>query len=102
MGLSKSLYSYKDCEDLCERAMNSPRGIRVRAPNPKYLRDRIYAYRKMQRAENRKIFAENEPLHGKTPYDELTFDIDGDTLKILNTAGKLDRYTIEDIGEAAE
>lgn len=100
MGLSKSLLSYKDVQDLCDRAMQAERGIKVKpggSMSPQTLRDRIYHFRKMQRAENAKIYPPGEPMHGVCPYDELMFEVTEDSLTILNTNGKNERYTIEEV-----
>jgi hypothetical protein len=103
--LSKSLLSYKDCRDLCERAMQAPKGIKVRpgeAMSAKTLRTRLYHFRKMERDYNRRIYQPGDPLYDQCTYDELMFkldDHDPTTLWILNTTGKNDRYVIEEVLE---
>ncbi len=76
MPFSNSIFSYADVRELLDRALTSERGMRVRVNKPgavHNLRQRMNYFRKLDRRENTKIYAESEPLHGRSQYDSLIF-----------------------------
>lgn len=74
-GLSKSILAFNDCKAAFERALDSPKGTRFTFADPvsaKAFQRRCYQFRKLDRAENSKIYTEPaHTLHGRSVFDTI-------------------------------
>lgn len=85
MTLSQSRFAYNDCYEVMNKAIDDPKGIRVRVDDYNagiHLRMRIHQARSIDRDDNRKTYANDHPMYGRSPYDRLIVrapveDIDG-------------------------
>jgi hypothetical protein len=62
-----------------DRALQSPKGIRVFMPTHAQaisFRMRLYNVRRNLKIQNTKIFHAGDPLYGSTPYDKFSFAIE--------------------------
>jgi hypothetical protein len=69
-----------DVRDLLDQALATPRGLRVSFPTPEAanaIRMRIYALRKHDSSESRKIYPPDHPTYNRTPYDSLIVRVVG-------------------------
>ena len=76
MGFSNSIFSYQDVRELLDRALLADRGVRIKLSkvgSAHNLRQRMSYYRRLDRAENRKIYKEGDPLYDRSQYDVLIF-----------------------------
>ena len=74
MTYSTSRSAYEDCFDIFDRALASPKGIRVdgkgRGP-AHHLAGRLQYARILSRAESREVNEPSAPGYGVSPYDSL-------------------------------
>lgn len=85
MAFSEAIASYDDVRTLLDQAIASEKGIRIHLETPAaciHLRHRAYAFRKMDRRNNREIFPPGHIQHGKSPYDSLMLTIEGTDLLV--------------------
>lgn len=78
MALSNDITSYEDVREYCDRALTSPKGIRVTPPTPGgavHLRQRIYKLRQLERANAVAIYEIGHPLRGRSAYDNIIVNI---------------------------
>lgn len=82
MTSSNSRGAYADCFELFDRALDSPKGIRVAigtgpdAVGPAtHLRQRLNKARVLDRDAMRRIYEHTDPKHGVSPYDTLVVRI---------------------------
>lgn len=74
MSTSTSRLSYSDCFELMDRALEDPRGVRVKFPDEggaNYFRLRLHSARKIDRQDNCEIYPKDHPMYGQSPYDQL-------------------------------
>lgn len=74
MPYAVSINAYPDIRAALERALNSTKGIKLRFENNQDLmtfRGRVHSFRCKDRAENRKIYPEDHPMHGRSVFDPL-------------------------------
>jgi len=74
MSLSKSRHAYLDCQEVFDRALEDPKGVRVRMKDmdsAMVFRTRAHYFRKLLRDESRQVYEEGEPQYGVSPYDRL-------------------------------
>ena len=70
--------SIEDFRLACERALETPNGVRTDAGSPGgavHLRQRLYKFRKAEQKSSTKIYPPGHPAHGTSPYDGLVFQI---------------------------
>lgn len=75
MTLPTSVLAFKDCFDLMDRAIASDKGMRVKYENEaqaQYHQLRFNRARGLDRQANLKLYDEGHPMHGRSPYDELS------------------------------
>lgn len=77
MGQPTSLHAYPQARALWDKALFSTNGIKVgltwkKATN---LRFSMYALRKKEKEESRKIYEEGDPLFNASPWDSLQISI---------------------------
>lgn len=78
MTISDSPLSYSDCYDAMERALEDPKGIRLkvnRVQDAYHLRMRLNQARAINRRENRRTYDPEHHLFGRSIYDRLMFKI---------------------------
>jgi hypothetical protein len=77
MGQPKTLEAFGEVKTLMDRALQED--ITVECPNPGSavaLRHSIYAARTRDRKQTERIYEEDDPLYGRSPYDKLTILLD--------------------------
>src|SRR5215510_14686430 len=78
MAVSTSRLAYSDCFELLERAINDPKGIRVKFASYDdafNFRLRLHQARKIDRQDNLDAYAEGHHMHGHSIYDPLSCKI---------------------------
>ena len=76
MTIPNNRSAYEDLYNLFEQALASPKGIVVSfADNgiATHMRMRMNTARAIDRNENKSIYPEGHPMHGKSAYDGLVF-----------------------------
>jgi hypothetical protein len=100
MPLSNSILSYADCKDLCDRALASERGIKFQAKDSKaanrYMQ-RLNQHRRLDRNNNRRVFTEDDPLYGRSAYDNLEFRARDAVVEILKISSRANELKIEEL-----
>lgn len=79
MVAATSRLSYLDCFDLLERAMDDEVGVRVKFTTPEEAinyRMRIHKARSIDREDNKSIKRPDDPLYGRSEYDQLVCRIE--------------------------
>lgn len=74
MTTSLSRAAYSDCYAYFDKALTTKLGIRIRVKDAgaaKHLRSRLHTARVNSRREAMDIYAEDHPMHGISPYDNL-------------------------------
>jgi len=77
-GYNKSIYAFEDIKDAFDQAMASTKGIKIECKNNGEaigLRSRFNYFRKLNRADNAKIYDPDLPLHKASIYDKLLLRI---------------------------
>lgn len=78
MGFSKSPFAFEDIKTMFDKALAAPKGIRIRCTTygaAIALRSRFNYFRKVDRAENRKIYEADHPRYGWSVYDGLVLRV---------------------------
>lgn len=78
MSLPQSLGAYRDCQDLFDRAITDPKGIRVCLGTYEAcfaLRQRMHYYRNLDRKANATLYPADHPLHGTSATDDFILQI---------------------------
>ena len=78
MSLPQSLGAYRDCQDLFDRAIADPKGIRVCLGTYEScfaLRQRMHYYRNLDRKANTTIYAHGHPMHNTSATDDFVLQI---------------------------
>src|SRR5882672_4516412 len=78
MVTSTSRLAYSDCFDLMDKAIADPKGIKVKFAQGEdawHFRIRLHTARKIDRNDNRDIYDQGHPMHGRSVYDQLTMRI---------------------------
>lgn len=78
MSLPKSRQSYLDCYRFLDAALNDRGGARIKAVdvnNAYFIRMRIHQARQLNRDDNKRLYAEDHPMYGSSPYDRLVIRI---------------------------
>jgi hypothetical protein len=111
MSFSKSPLNYEDVRRAFDKALGSPRGIKIKKfkgdyNNAQKFRQRAYFYRRQARLDNMRIYPVGHRLHPAegiswSIYDNMEFRVlsDGIILVTLTTGDDLD---IEEIVEEVE
>lgn len=98
---SNSRLAMADCFEVFDKALEAPKGIRVRFPDigaAKNYQMKLMRARAQNREDNLGIYPQGHPLHGRSPYDRLqvSFDYDnGDALLVIRALDV--SMTIEEI-----
>lgn len=74
MGTNSSMLAYEDIRELMDRAISSENGVATIVDTygaAIRLRQRIYAFRNLSRKQSTKIYQLDDPMFGKTVYDNL-------------------------------
>jgi hypothetical protein len=75
MVVSTSRLAYSDCFDLMDRAIADQKGIKVKFDSYDdafNFRFRIHSARRIDRNENKQMYPEGHPMHGRSVYDQIT------------------------------
>ena len=78
MSWSKSPLSFDDVRSTLQRALDTPKGIRIKFPTAGAaitFRQRCNHFRQADRKANRGTYAPDHPLHSASAYDELVLTI---------------------------
>lgn len=99
-GLSKSILAFSDCKEALERAYESQKGAACSFPDnraAKVFAQRCHQFRKLDRAENAKIYTEPvHSMHGRSVYDTISIRVVDSTVRMEKIApGYLDIWDIE-------
>jgi hypothetical protein len=71
MPMALSLDAYKTELELLQRALEAPRGLRISCPDPIRQRALLYYARAAERKHNKKIFPQDNAMHGRSYFDNL-------------------------------
>lgn len=74
MSYNSSITSYVDIRGALDQALASPKGVRLRFPDKPAattFKGRVHTFRFQDRKENKKIYPEDHPMHGRSAYDPL-------------------------------
>ena len=96
MSLSNSYQSYPDVQAAFDKALESPRGVRLTFPTPGKainFRQRCYKFRLLDRGENSKIYPPGHSHHMTSQYDGLVFTLAANTVTIY--PGGIDTLEME-------
>lgn len=86
MGLNTSPLSYEDVRELMQRALDSPKGLRVTLSSPAEainMRARMNKFRANNRKDNKKIYTPDHPMWGNSVFDALVTRIDRENPKVI-------------------
>ena len=78
MVTSTSRLAYSDCFDLMDKAIADPKGIKIKfsaGEDAWHFRIRLHTARKIDRQDNKDIYDQGHPMHGRSVYDQLTMRI---------------------------
>jgi hypothetical protein len=78
MVASNSRFSYSDCYELMDKAIADPKGIRIKFATQEeawHFRIRLHTARRIDRVDNKDLFPQGHPMHGRSAYDPLTMRI---------------------------
>jgi len=102
MGFSNSIFSFADVRGLLDQAMTAERGIRVKLSkkgSAVNLRQRMNHFRRLDRRENTKTYAPEDPLYDRSQYDVLIFRLleepDGFIVEVRK--GSAEDYDVEEL-----
>ena len=104
MTLPDNLLAYQDCTELLAQAVEDPCGVRLKVRDFDQAvneRSRIHYCRKLHRRESMSIYAEGDPMYGKSEYDVITVrikNIDGEFYLYLERNDKI-RGEVEKLSE---
>jgi len=74
MSYNKSPLAFDDIAEAFERALNSPKGVRISCANRGaaiVLRSRFNYFRKLNREDNKRTYPTDHHLWNRSPYDKL-------------------------------
>jgi hypothetical protein len=71
MSMANSLEAHRIYLDVWQRALDSPKGIRVETNNPIDYRARLYNARAAERRAHLRLYPNDHPMHGRSYYDGL-------------------------------
>jgi hypothetical protein len=81
MSIPTSRLSYVDCDELLDKALADPPGIRIKVPDKGkaiHLRMRLHKARALIHEENRMTYSPGDVMYGKSSYDGLVVRIKRD------------------------
>lgn len=99
MTMPTSRLAYYDCYEILDKAIDSPRGIRLRFATEgaaRHFRTRLHKARQINRLDNAETYDPSHALHGRSEYDPLTVKLrpngEGWVLEIepLNTSMEIE------------
>ena len=74
MPYNTSITSYVDIRAVLDKALASEKGVQLRFADEKTamtFRGRVHTLRYLDRKENKRIYPEGDPMHGRSVYDPL-------------------------------
>lgn len=74
MSYNTNINAYPDIRQALDRALASEKGVRLTFENSKAaitFKGRVHSFRYLDRKENRKVYPEDHPMHGRSAYDPL-------------------------------
>lgn len=74
MAYNTSINAYPDIRSALDQALASAKGVRLRFPDERAamtFKGRVHSFRYQDRKENKKIYAEDHPMWGRSAYDPL-------------------------------
>ena len=103
MTAPRSIDAYLDCEQHFLRASDSANGIAITVATPGMaiqLRGKMNSYRELLRRNARRAFPEDDPRHGRSPYDgfKLTIDPNNDC-RVLIKLHRIETVAVEELPE---
>lgn len=103
MAYNTSITSYVDIRGALDRALASEKGVRLRFPDEKAaytFAGRVHSFRYQDRKENKKIYPEDHPMHGRSAYDPLMVKKESPTVVcVIKLEGV--EFEIEDLDHTA-
>jgi hypothetical protein len=105
MSTSTSRLSYVDCYELMDRALDDPRGVRLKFEkegDARYFRMRLHYARKIDREDNKSVYERDHPMWGISQYDRLCSRIrrEREDWYLYLEHSNVGWVEIEDLGEA--
>jgi hypothetical protein len=98
MSYSSSLTSYPDITAALDKALASPKGVRIVFESKEAVSTfcgRVHSFRFKDRIMNMKIYGPEHKMHGNSAYDPLMIRKNGLTVEIIKLDGV--EFKIEDI-----
>lgn len=81
--------SFSDVREVLDRALESPKGIRVPCETPgkaMHLRQRMNYYRAQDRKSMYEVFGADDARRGRSAFDTLIFTVDGSSVLVKKIA----------------
>lgn len=100
MAANNSPAATGDIRSWLDQALESQRGIKVKLGSRDDCirnRQRIYSFRIYDRAQNKKVYPEGNPMHGRSPYDGLTVVIDENNDMRIEKMLDSGNFTVEEL-----
>ena len=98
MSYNSSLMSYPDITAALDKALASPKGVRIALESPEAVSTfcgRVHSFRFKDRKANAKIYPAGHTMHGNSAYDPLMIRKAGLVVEIIKLEGV--EFKIEDI-----
>lgn len=100
MAFNNSPLSFDGLRELCDRALAAPSGDFVKITTKsksaaKSFRQRVYALRSYDRGQSLKIYEPGDPRHGRSPYDALIVNVEGEV--VLMMKGGFEHLKVETV-----
>ena len=105
MALSNSRLAFKDCYDLFDQALSDPKGLKVRFNKHSdawHFRHRMHQARKLDRRDNKTVFAEGHPMYGMSNFDKITIRVEKDEQGFWLRLTKIDAQAFETVSLTEE
>jgi len=105
MPYNTSIMGYADIRKVLDRALETEKGVQLRFPDEQAamtFKGRVHTVRYLDRKENKKIYAETDPMWGRSAYDGLMLKqgiVDGKKDPLLVAVIKLEgvEFDLEEI-----
>lgn len=99
---SKALVSFADVQEIMSRALQTPRGVRIKCPSmgqAMQLRQRAYSFRQRDRDDSKKMYAQDDPRYAASEYDILKVTVIEEAEQWYTVFEKFDPEKLKEIIE---
>lgn len=106
MSFNKSPLAFDDLREIFNRALNAKSGIRIACRSRGdaiVLRTRFNYFRKLDRADNKRLYQMDDYMHGRSAYDRLVLTVPArgaeDENYLYIKRRRAEDLTVEELGE---